>query len=97
VADCYAKRMEHGKGFIRIKEVRHLVLNEKGEEAAATIAGVVGFKVPEGEPPPPVIEIALRFRDWPELMRQRVVSAYLDLPRSRRSYARFIAEPCPTP
>lgn len=43
------------------KKLPPLVPNEKGAEAAAKIAGVVGLKIPEGEPPPPDIEIALRF------------------------------------
>ena len=50
--------------------------------AAAKIAGVVGLKVPEDELPPPDIEIALRFPDWPEMMRQRTAAAYLDLSES---------------
>lgn len=64
------------------KKLPPLVPNEKGAEAAAKIAGVVGLKVPEDELPPPDIEIALRFPDWPEMMRQRTAAAYLDLSES---------------
>ena len=58
-----------------------LVPNEKGAEAAAKVAGVVGIALPEGEVPSDR-EIALRFPDWPEMMRQRTASAYLDLSES---------------
>ncbi|AQR74184.1 hypothetical protein BXU08_11450 [Sphingomonas sp. LM7] len=58
-----------------------LVPNEKGAEAAAKIAGVVGLTLPEGEVPPDR-DIALRFPDWPEMMRQRTAAAYLDLSES---------------
>jgi predicted DNA-binding transcriptional regulator AlpA len=58
-----------------------LVPNEKGAEAAAKIAGVVGLTLPEGEVPPDQ-DIALRFPDWPEMMRQRTAAAYLDLSES---------------
>jgi hypothetical protein len=50
-----------------------LVPNEKGAEAAAKIAGVVGLTLPEGEVPPDR-DIALRFPDWPEMMRQRMAA-----------------------
>lgn len=77
------------------KKLPPLVPNEKGAEAAAKIAGVVGLKVPEGEPPPPDIEIALRFPDWPEMMRQRTAAAYLDLSESvhTRGVSRDLASP----
>ena len=58
-----------------------LVPNEKGAEAAAKIAGVVGIAIPDGEVPSDQ-DIALRFPDWPELMRQRTAAAYLDLSES---------------
>ncbi|OJY53808.1 MAG: hypothetical protein BGP17_07115 [Sphingomonas sp. 67-41] len=58
-----------------------LVPNEKGAEAAAKVAGVVGLAIPEGEAPSDR-EIALRFPDWPEMMRQRTAAAYLDLSES---------------
>jgi prophage regulatory protein len=58
-----------------------LVPNEKGAEAAAKVAGVVGLVIPEGEAPSDR-EIALRFPDWPEMMRQRTAAAYLDLSES---------------
>lgn len=64
------------------KKLPPLVPHEKGAEAAAKIAGVVGLKVPEGDPPPPDVEIALRFPDWPKMMRQRTAAAYLDLSES---------------
>jgi len=64
------------------KKLPPLVPNKKGAEAAAKIAGVVGLKVSEGEAPPPNVEIALRFPDWPEMMRQRTAAAYLDLSES---------------
>ncbi|MFS2108642.1 helix-turn-helix transcriptional regulator [Sphingomonas sp. Sphisp140] len=51
-----------------------LVPNEKGAEAAAKVAGVVGLAVPDGEVPCDR-EIALRFPDWPEMMRQRTAAA----------------------
>lgn len=58
-----------------------LVPNEKGAEAAAKVAGVVGLAIPEGEVPCDR-DIALRFPDWPEMMRQRTAAAYLDLSES---------------
>lgn len=58
-----------------------LVPNERGAEAAAKIAGVVGVAIPDGEIPSDR-DIALRFPDWPELMRQRTAAAYLDLSES---------------
>jgi len=58
-----------------------LVPNEKGAEAAAKIAGVVGLAIAEGEVPSDR-DIALRFPDWPEMMRQRTAAAYLDLSES---------------
>ena len=58
-----------------------LVPNEKGAEAAAKVAGVVGLAIPEGETLSDR-DIALRFPDWPEMMRQRTAAAYLDLSES---------------
>ncbi|MFL0415092.1 helix-turn-helix transcriptional regulator [Sphingomonas sp. 179-A 2A2 NHS] len=63
------------------KKLPPLVPNEKGAEAAAKVAGVVGLAVTDGEAPPDR-EIALRFPDWPEMMRQRTAAAYLDLSES---------------
>ncbi|MDT8760525.1 AlpA family transcriptional regulator [Sphingomonas psychrotolerans] len=63
------------------KKLPPLVPHEKGAEVAAKVAGVVGLAVPDGE----VLsdrEIALRFPDWPEMMRQRTAAAYLDLSES---------------
>jgi predicted DNA-binding transcriptional regulator AlpA len=58
-----------------------LVPNEKGAEAAAKIAGVVGVAIPDDETPSDR-DIALRFPDWPQMMRQRTAAAYLDLSES---------------
>ena len=58
-----------------------LVPNEKGAEAAAKVAGVVGLEIADGE----VLsdrDITLRFPDWLEMMRQRTAAAYLDLSES---------------
>lgn len=63
------------------KKLPPLVPTEKGAEAAAKIAGVVGTAIPDGEVPSDQ-DIALRFPDWPELMRQRTAAAYLDLSES---------------
>ena len=63
------------------KKLPPLVPNKKGAEAAAKVAGVVGIAIPEGEAPSDR-EIALRFPDWPEMMRQRTAAAYLDLSES---------------
>lgn len=63
------------------KKLPPLVPNEKGAEAAAKIAGVVGIAIPDGEALSDQ-DIALRFPDWPELMRQRTAAAYLDLSES---------------
>jgi hypothetical protein len=63
------------------KKLPPLVPNEKGAEAAARIAGVVGLAVPPDDAPSDR-DIALRFPDWPELMRQRTAAAYLDLSES---------------
>jgi len=63
------------------KKLPPLVPNEKGAEAAAKVAGVVGIAIPDGEEPCDR-EIALRFPDWPEMMRQRTAAAYLDLSES---------------
>jgi prophage regulatory protein len=68
-------------GKIAEKKLPPLVPNEKGAEAAAKIAGVVGVALPENEVPSDR-EIALRFPDWPEMMRQRTAAAYLDLSES---------------
>jgi len=67
-------------GRIAEKKLPPLVPNEKGAEAAAKVAGVVGLAI-EGEAPTDR-EIALRFPDWPEMMRQRTAAAYLDLSES---------------
>jgi len=66
---------------IGAKKPPPLVPNEKGAEAAAKVAGVVGLAIPDGEAPCDR-EIALRFPDWPEMMRQRTAAAYLDLSES---------------
>lgn len=58
-----------------------LVPNERGAEAAAKVAGVVGIAASEADTPSDQ-EIALRFPDWPEMMRQRTAAAYLDLSES---------------
>lgn len=58
-----------------------LVPNEKGAEAVAKIAGVVGIAVGDSDTPSDR-DIALRFPDWPEMMRQRTAAAYLDLSES---------------
>ncbi len=55
--------------------------NEPGPEAAAKVAGVVGIVFSETDSPPDQ-DIALRFPDWPEMMRQRTAAAYLDLSES---------------
>lgn len=58
-----------------------LVPNEKGAEAAAKVAGVVGLELADGEVPSDR-DITLRFPDWPDMMRQRTAAAYLDLSES---------------
>ncbi len=63
------------------KKLPPLVPNEKGAEAAARIAGVVGLVIPPDHVPSDR-DIALRFPDWPEMMRQRTAAAYLDLSES---------------
>ncbi|MBD8620804.1 AlpA family phage regulatory protein [Sphingomonas sp. CFBP 13728] len=63
------------------KKLPPLVPNEKGAEAAARIAGVVGLVIPPDDVPSDR-DIALRFPDWPEMMRQRTAAAYLDLSES---------------
>ncbi len=67
----------------KIRELKPppLAPNEKGAEAAAKIAGVVGLAVIPDESLPDV-DIALRFPDWPEMMRRRNAAAYLDLTES---------------
>lgn len=67
------------RGPIGAKKLPPLVPNEKGAEAAAKVAGVVGLS---GGEAPSDQEIALRFPDWPEIMRQRTAAAYLDLSES---------------
>lgn len=62
------------------KKLPPLVPNEKGAEAAAKVAGVVGLAIAEEAPSDR--DIALRFPDWPEMMRQRTAAAYLDLSES---------------
>ncbi len=77
------------------KKLPPLVPNEKGAEAAAKIAGVVGLALPEGEVPSDR-DIALRFPDWPEMMRQRTAAAYLDLSESafiREVYRGILPDP----
>ena len=54
---------------------------EKAAEIAAQIAGVVGIKADPASPVPDD-DIALRFPDWPEMMRRRTAAAYLDLTES---------------
>ncbi len=79
----------------RVGRILHLVPNEKGAEAAAKIAGVVGLSVPNGEIPYDR-EIALRFPGWPEMMRQRTAAAYLDLSESafiREVYRGILPKP----
>ncbi len=63
---------------IREKRLPPLVPAEKGAEAAAKIAGVVGVVIPPDEAPSDQ-DVTLLFPDWPELMRQRTAAAYLDL------------------
>lgn len=63
------------------KRLPPLVPTEKGAEVAAKIAGVVGVVIP-GDEIPSDQDVALRFPDWPELMRQRTAAAYLDLSES---------------
>lgn len=63
------------------KKLPPLVPNERGAEAAAKVAGVVGLAITE-EDAPSDRDIALRFPDWPEMMRQRTAAAYLDLSES---------------
>lgn len=66
---------------IREPKLPPLAPNEKGAEAAAKIAGVVGIAVDPDEVLPDV-DIALRFPDWPQMMRRRTAAAYLDLTES---------------
>lgn len=64
------------------KRLPPLVPNEKGAEAAAKVAGVIGVPVEPHQQEIPDREIALRFPDWPAMMRRRTAAAYLDLTES---------------
>ncbi len=64
------------------KKLPPLIPNEKGSEAAAKIAGVTGIPIDPNQEEVPDREIALRFPDWPAMMRRRTAAAYLDLTES---------------